>query len=81
MAVIMYNYVKFTGADTSADSSRFDGFSDKASVSAWAKDAMIWASHTELINGSNGALNPSGNATRAQVAQIITNFCEKLAQS
>ncbi len=81
MAVIMYNYVKFTGGDTSADSGRFDGFSDRASVSSWAKEAMIWAAHTELINGSNGNLSPSGNATRAQVAQIVKNLCEKFVQS
>lgn len=77
MASIMYQYLKFTGADTAADDTRFNSFADKGAVSSWAKEAMIWASDTEVINGSGGKLNPSGKATRAQVAQIIMNFCQK----
>lgn len=78
MAAIMYNYVAFSGGDVTADRSRFDSFSDKTSVSAWAEEAMIWACSEELINGSGGALTPKGSATRAQVAQIIMNFCETI---
>ena len=48
---------------------------DKKSVSSWAKTAVIWATREKVINGdSRGNLNPQGNATRAQVAQIFMNY-------
>ncbi len=74
MALMLYNYVKFKGGDISCDSGRFDSFSDSADVHSWAADAVKWASDREIINGSNGMLNPSGTASRAQVAQIIMNL-------
>lgn len=50
---------------------------DAGTVSSWAEDAMIWAVSSGLIQGgSNGALNPGGNATRAEVAVILMRFCE-----
>ena len=50
-------------------------FTDKDSVSDWASSAMIWAVDQGLIDGmGDGSLNPQGNATRAQVAAILTRF-------
>jgi hypothetical protein len=37
---------------------------------------MRWAVEKGIINGSNGALDPQGNATRAQVATMMMRFCE-----
>jgi hypothetical protein len=39
---------------------------------------MRWAVGAELINGMDGALNPSGTASRAQVAKILMAFCEAI---
>ena len=33
-----------------------------------------------LNQGYNGNLNPTGTATRAEVAQILMNFCENIAR-
>lgn len=74
MAVILYNYMKYKGSDVSIDSDKFNSFSDSVSVHSYAVEAMKWASGSGVINGSNGKLNPSGTATRAQVAQIIMNI-------
>ncbi len=81
MAVILYNYAKFKGIDTSAaDASKFDAFTDKASVSGWAVDAMTWATSIGIINGmGDNTLAPKESSTRAQVAQIIKNFTDKAA--
>ena len=47
-------------------------FSDGASVSSWAMDAMNWSIAEGIINGTNkGLLLPQGNATRAQAAKVI----------
>ena len=53
-----------------------DSFSDAASVSSYAVNAMQWAVASGIVNGSNGKLNPQNNATRAQVAAILMRFCE-----
>ncbi|MBR6825021.1 MAG: 5'-nucleotidase C-terminal domain-containing protein, partial [Oscillospiraceae bacterium] len=46
-------------------------FPDADKVSGYARDAFAWAIGEGVINGSNGKLNPQGNATRAQFAKII----------
>ena len=53
-----------------------DSFSDAASVSSYAVNAMQWAVANGIVNGSNGKLNPQNNATRAEVAAILMRFCE-----
>ena len=55
------------------------GFDDAASVSSWAMDAMTWAVQNGILAGSNGNLNPQGNATRAEVATMLMRFIEKTA--
>lgn len=79
MAVIMYRYAAYAGCDTSIGStSVFDSFPDKGSVSSYALEAVKWATHNGLISGSDGKLLPKSIASRAQVAQIIFNFCQKI---
>lgn len=52
-------------------------FNDTASVSSWATQAMTWAVEQGLISGmGDGALNPQGNATRAQLAVILTAYAK-----
>jgi hypothetical protein len=53
------------------------GFPDASSVSAWAADAMSWAVSTGVISGTNtGLLNPTGTATRAELAAILMRLVE-----
>ena len=50
-------------------------FSDASAVSAWAKDGVSWAVGAGLIAGrGNNKLAPNATATRAEVAQIMTNY-------
>ena len=52
-----------------------DGFSDAGLVSAWAKDAVIWAVSNGLIAGRGGALLAPGDyATRAEVCTILMKY-------
>ena len=47
-------------------------WSDGASVSDWAADAVTWAVENGLLTGSDtGALNPQGNASRAELATLM----------
>ena len=71
LVTMMYRYAGSPKAD-----GKLDSFSDAASVSTYAADAMQWAVAHGIVNGSNGKLNPQNNATRAQVAAILMRFCE-----
>lgn len=73
MALIMYNYAKKTGNDTSFDSNILSQFPDSGSVSGWAKEAMQWAVTHKVINGSDGRLKPGSPAKRCEVAQVAVN--------
>lgn len=41
---------------------------------------MRWAVGSGIIQGSNGNLNPQGNATRAEVAQMMANFVKLITK-
>ena len=71
LVTMMYRYAGSPKAD-----GKLGSFSDAASVSTYAADAMQWAVANGIVNGSNGKLNPQNNATRAQVAAILMRFCE-----
>lgn len=79
MAVIISRYAASAGYSTTpVNTGSYDAFSDTAAVSQYAIDALKWASGTSLISGANGKLSPKDTASRAQVAQIILNFCSKI---
>ena len=43
--------------------------------------AMCWAVENGLISGmGDGTLNPQGNATRAQLAVILMQYCKNVAR-
>ena len=79
MAVILYNYAKFTDCDLTVRAGLLEQFPDGNKVSNYAKYPMEWAITHGIINGSGGKLDPSGTATRAQVAQIFYSSRELLA--
>ena len=65
---------RYAGSPTA--NGKLDNFSDSASVSSYAENAMQWAVANGIVNVSNGKLNPQNNATRAEVAAILMRFCE-----
>ena len=78
MAVIMYRYASYAGYSTASNSTSYDTFPDTGNVSSFASEAMQWSTYNGLINGSDGKLLPKDTASRAQVAQIILNFCRNI---
>jgi hypothetical protein len=61
-------------SDSPTASGSLDSFSDSASVSSYAVNAMHWTVANDIVNGSNGKLNLKNNATRA--AAILMRYCE-----
>lgn len=79
MAVIMYRYASYCDLDLSVNQESLEVFSDVSKISDWAVTATAWATGKEIISGyGNGILDPSGGATRAQVAEILRKFSIKM---
>lgn len=56
------------------DISSLDVFSDKDTISDYAQTAMASMVSAGVIQGSDGAVNPLGNATRAEVAVMCARL-------
>lgn len=54
-----------------ADTKVLEQFSDAFRVADWAKEALAAMVRKNVISGSNGRLNPTGNLTRAEVAKLL----------
>ena len=76
-AVIMDNYLTATGTKVEEIGSAA-AFADSASISAYAKDSVTRMQKADLLHGKTGnRFDPQGTTTRAQVAVIMQNLCEK----
>lgn len=74
LATLILRYAQYAGKDVSAAGS-LNSFSDSSKVASWAEPALSWANGSGLIKGyDDGSLKPQGTATRAEFAQILTNF-------
>ncbi len=76
MVAILYRFITISNMDN-VPSGDLSGFSDGATTSNYAKDAMIWAVGRGIINGfPDGTLAPFGGATRAQAVKMIVYFMD-----
>ena len=59
--------------DENASSDVLSKFDDADKVSDWANGAISSMVSNNYVNGSNGKINPRGNITRAEFAQLMYN--------
>src|SRR5699024_6167211 len=77
LAVMLYRYAQYKGDDVSAgEDANILSYADAFDVSEYAIPAMQWACGVGVISGKNGALDPAGSATRAEVAAMLMRFCQ-----
>lgn len=75
MAAILFRYEQAKGLENVTLEENLNRFPDQNKISAYAIPALQWAVGQKIINGNaDGTLDPTGTATRAQVAQIFTNL-------
>ena len=75
MAAILFRYEQYKGLENVTLEENLNRFPDQNKISAYAIPALQWAVGQKIINGNaDGTLDPTGTATRAQVAQIFTNL-------
>ena len=73
LVAMLYRYA----AVTEKSEKDLSAFTDAASVSEWAAEAMTWAVDKGIILGrGNGQLDPQGLATRAEVCAVLVRFLE-----
>ena len=76
-AVMLYAYANFAGRNTSQRAD-LSAFADAADVPSWALAEMQWAHAAQLILGRDGKLlAPNAEATRAEMASILSTFIGK----
>ncbi|WP_312648731.1 S-layer homology domain-containing protein [Aminipila sp.] len=76
-AQFLYAYAKHKGYNVTKTKG-LSGYKDKPS--AWAEEAVKWAVENQIISGKgNGILDPQGTATRAEIAQMMMKFNEKIS--
>lgn len=76
LAVMLWRY-----AGSAEGKGDLTSFLDGDTVSSWAEDGLIWAVGAGIITGDqNRAVNPQGDATRAEVAVMLQRFVERLAE-
>jgi len=77
MAVMLYNYCVFKG--TPLPVTRTGSFADAGSINGWAVEAVNAMYQAGILNGKGeGAFDPQGKATRAEIAQMFMNFIEAI---
>lgn len=77
VCVILVRYANWRGIELATDSP-ITNFTDSAKISNYARNAVDLAQRAGLINGrDNGAFDPQGSATRAEVTSIFIRFFEK----
>lgn len=80
MATILYRYAQYKGYDTT-DKADLSKYTDATQVGSYAVEAIRWANAEGLVSGTSATtLTPKGSATRAQVAVILTRFCQNIAK-
>ena len=80
IATILYRYMQYLGLDVSARG-ELSKFSDGGETSGWAEDAMEWAVGAGILTGKSGTvLDPTGTASRAEVATMLQRLVEYMVK-
>lgn len=73
-AAMLYRYAAHMGEDTKPQGN-LSAFRDAEEISEYAKIPLRWAVGLHILNGKeNSTLDPTGTATRAEIAQILLNL-------
>ena len=73
LASILYRYAKKQNDKQTAEAD-LTGFADHGKVSGYASEAVKWAVGNNIINGMDGKLAPQQNASRAEIAAMVSRF-------
>lgn len=76
LAAILFRFAAYRGMDAVTLRENLSRFQDQAAISAYAVSALNWAVGEGLMQGTGDKLEPTGSATRAQVAAMLRRFIQ-----
>lgn len=77
LAAILFRFAVYRGMDAVTLRENLSSFQDQAAISAYAVSALNWAVGEGLMQGTGDKLEPTGSATRAQVAAMLRRFIQR----
>lgn len=77
LAAILFRFAAYRGMDAVTLRENLSSFQDQAAISVYAVSALNWAVGEGLMQGTGDKLEPTGNATRAQVAAMLRRFMQR----
>lgn len=76
-ATIIYRFNLASGYKASSPEEELLGYSDRGSISEYARDAVAWASYEGLMTGTApDVFDPQAVLTRGQIATILKRFSD-----
>ncbi len=79
LALFLMKLTEHNGYGTGQRGALSDGYEDVDRIHSWAYDAVDWALTTGVMHGSTPKhVSPRIPLTRAQVAEIVYDYCTKL---
>ncbi|MBR5632811.1 MAG: S-layer homology domain-containing protein, partial [Clostridia bacterium] len=80
LASILTKFVNYMGIDL-PDAPKLDKFADADTFDSWMISPIEAVRKNGLMQGTDGKFNPKGNATRAEIAQVIMNLLPATGRS
>lgn len=77
LAAILFRFAAYRGMDAVTLRENLSSFQNQAAISAYAVSALNWAVGEGLMQGTGDKLEPTGSATRAQVAAMLRRFIQR----
>ena len=77
LAAILFRFAAYRGMDAVTLRENLSSFQDQAAISVYAVSALNWAVSEGLMQGTGDKLEPTGSATRAQVAAMLRRFIQR----
>ena len=77
LVAILFRFAAYRGMDAVTLRETLSSFQDQAAISVYAVSALNWAVGEGLMQGTGDKLEPTGNATRAQVAAMLRRFIQR----
>ena len=75
LASILWRYAKYKGMDVSVgENTNILSYNDAFDVTGYAYPALQWTCGAGIMNGTDGYLQPQGQATRVQTAAMLYRF-------
>ncbi|MBR5448156.1 MAG: S-layer homology domain-containing protein, partial [Clostridia bacterium] len=73
LASILTKFIDYMGVKL-PDNAKIDSFKDADTFDSWMNAPIEAVRKNGLMQGTDGKFNPRGNATRAEIAQVIKNL-------